>query len=231
MRVSKWSINDDKELASVTLPNIPMMVDWGAGHADPENVAILLKPGIVALWDGNSSKINPLDNLKEGNHTCIRWNHGGKPATLAVGRADGTVLIYDKSRNKIAFKIEPPANKDQSGNNVKTGEVIDIQWDPLSNQYLLAVYRSGAMALLDAASGEILQNFTSPTHSVEMVAFLPSHPGDFVTVNNAAATLTVWNVSQQKYKEIIKVDSASAWANGLAAQKRCGILSVKLVPS
>lgn len=228
MRVIRWNVGDESEQSSLTLPNIPLMIDWSGHSGIDSSVAILLKTGEVALWDPTSNQAKfgpPIDSLTSSVFsTGLRWNHatgaGGRGAQLAVGRIDGSVLIWDKSRNKIIQRFENLTSKD----GVRVGEVVDLSWDPLSNQYLLVGFSSGLLLLLDVDSGIVLQEFIKPTHAATMIAFIPSSPGDFLTINAAAATVTVWNVSQNKSKEVIKVGTDE---NG--KKKNVGLLSIKLI--
>ena len=40
-----------------------------------------------------------------------------------------------------------------------TQAVVDLQWDPLSNNYLLVAYADGIMALVDAEAAKVVHEF------------------------------------------------------------------------
>ena len=51
MRMVRWNVGDDKEQASVTVPNIPMMVDWSGHSSVEDSVSALLKTLEEPPWD------------------------------------------------------------------------------------------------------------------------------------------------------------------------------------
>jgi len=62
------------------------------------------------------------------------------------------------------------------------GEVFSVQWDPLSEDYLLAVHRQGHLRLISAQGAMILATFRHPaTCRPHCVIWLPDCPGMFIT--------------------------------------------------
>ena len=60
---------------------------------------------------------------------------GGSQAKLAVGTKDGHVHIWSLQTKKAVRIACPDAMRNQA--------IVDLQWDPLSNVYLIATYASG----------------------------------------------------------------------------------------
>jgi len=62
------------------------------------------------------------------------------------------------------------------------GEVLSVQWDPLSDDYLLVVHRQGHLRLVSAQGGLILATYRHPASCrAHCIAWLPDCPGMFVT--------------------------------------------------
>jgi hypothetical protein len=62
------------------------------------------------------------------------------------------------------------------------GEVFNVRWDPLSEDYLLVVHRKSFLRLVSAQGGMVLANFRHPASCrAHCVAWLPDCPGMFIT--------------------------------------------------
>jgi hypothetical protein len=72
-----------------------------------------------------------------------------------------------------------------------------MQWDPLSNTYLLVTYADGFMSVLDTDSGSVVTDFPRATVDVSMGLWIRNVPGTFATVNERSPVITMWNVSQK----------------------------------
>ncbi len=197
LRLLKWDVREEKEIAFAKVPHPPAMIDWCA-HEDGLTAVIVNKT--VMLWDTVKNNVGlqplePIAGLPQNVVTRIRWNHKkGGPARLAVGCADGTVLVWSKSAKLVTIK--PPSDRDEK----RPNGVTDLQWDPLSNSYLLATYSDGYMSLLDgegSSGGGVLSDFPKQSVDIAMAAWVNSMPGAFITVNERAPVLSLWNVSQK----------------------------------
>jgi WD40 repeat protein len=108
---------------------------------------------------------------------------------LAAGNVDGSVFIYDTTSKGYKFI---KSNLDNS----KT-EVIDLQWDPLSDNYLLVAYKNGAIKLLDTDSGQdVFVYEVSPT-GVSAIRWVANVPGEFLSADARTGIVKMWNVSQK----------------------------------
>ncbi len=87
--------------------------------------------GRATLWEYESSS-NKGNVIKDfGSIKAMRWNDK-VPTTLAVGCEDGSIILYDiTSKGMKTIKTE-------------TKELVsDLQWDPLSDNYLLVAHKNG----------------------------------------------------------------------------------------
>ena len=74
--------------------------------------------------------------------------------------------------------------------------VEDVQWDPKSDNYLLAAYKDGSMLLFDVASGKELQVFERQGAGIKSIVWNNQVLGEVITCNDKVAALKVWNVSK-----------------------------------
>jgi WD40 repeat protein len=140
--------------------------------------------------------------------TVLRWNYAGTTAKLAVGYSDGSIVIWQKQTGKCTV-IVPNDRK-------KTGEVKNIRWDSLSNQYLIATFTHGYLCLVDAEKGSVVKDMERQSFDVSAITFVVSMPGTFLTANENQNLLQVWNVSSGSPKESIKI-----------SRKKVGISSIQ----
>ncbi len=192
----------------VHLRSQPMSLAWCP--SDATLIAVLLKPGTVALWNTTSNEAEIVPGLKSDSLTCIQWNHSssnGVPV-LACGHLDGSVWLYN-TQTKAVTKL-PGVQRTQ------LASVNHITWDPLSNQYILVTYTNGYMTLLDL-SGTLITDFSKSSLDIEMSVFLLNRPGTFVTIGGKAPTLTLWNVSTTTSVEVINIPDKTCGVQGIVA--------------
>ncbi len=88
--------------------------------------------------------------------------------------------------------------------------------DPLSNNYLIAVFADGGMWLVDAETCTVLQDFephpsgATPT----MCAWHAEAPGAFVTVCAETAVLREWHVSKRACVQLTRLGAGAAHRGG-----------------
>eukprot|EP00462_Mataza_sp_D1_P000592 CAMPEP_0175092440 /NCGR_PEP_ID=MMETSP0086_2-20121207/2465_1 /TAXON_ID=136419 /ORGANISM="Unknown Unknown, Strain D1" /LENGTH=1197 /DNA_ID=CAMNT_0016365305 /DNA_START=336 /DNA_END=3929 /DNA_ORIENTATION=- len=208
MKVTKWSINEEKEVVSVTLPSKPLMIHWCP--QEESQVAVMTKSGEVYLWDSFQSQDPLVGPLKFPKGICqIRWCEGDKPV-LAAGHIDGSLWLWDKVVDAFANIAASEPCQGLS--------VTDIQWDHLSHKYVIVQYEGGFMSLFDVEDKSWVRDYTPQKNPHEMAAFMPSMPGTFVTVNSRSSVLTFWNVSQGTPIQFMKIQGKSS--GGVTAIKK-----------
>jgi WD repeat-containing protein 17 len=122
----------------------------------------------------------------------MRWNHivAGR---FAVGMRGGTVALYNtKTKKTIKFTTYQDA------------QVEDIQWDPNSQNYLLACWKDGTLSLLDADNGTEMQKFERQGAGITCISWIKNVPGAFVTCNDKISALKIWNVSNKSPQHTLK---------------------------
>lgn len=174
-RLVKWEIGQDTPIAECSTPDKPVMVDW-CGSSE-SLVACLIKPGTVYLWDTDNqqSPLRQLEAMPATGMVCLRWNHPSEKAVLAAGHYTGVVYLWNKEQGSVE-QIQPSEF-------VQGCVVTDMQWDPLSNNYLLVTYSNGFMSLIDVETMTIQTTYTSG-EVPQMSSFLPTMPGCFATISS-----------------------------------------------
>ena len=83
--------------------------------------------------------------------------------------------------------------------------VEDVQWDPKSDNYLLAAYKDGSMLLFDVASGKELQVFERQGAGIKSIVWNSQVLGEVITCNDKVAALKVWSVSKVAPTDTYKI--------------------------
>jgi WD40 repeat protein len=109
--------------------------------------------------------------------------------------------------------------------------VIDARWDPLSNNYIIVAFASGAMVLVDAEARKVISDFELQSTDLAMIDWHTAAPvcifftsfhsisyslhfhlfislyfqGEFVSVCSKTASLRVWHVSQRSCTRILRL--------------------------
>eukprot|EP00302_Diacronema_sp_CCMP2436_P004598 CAMPEP_0179837830 /NCGR_PEP_ID=MMETSP0982-20121206/290_1 /TAXON_ID=483367 /ORGANISM="non described non described, Strain CCMP 2436" /LENGTH=1453 /DNA_ID=CAMNT_0021721037 /DNA_START=53 /DNA_END=4416 /DNA_ORIENTATION=+ len=179
-----WAAHSPHVLASGTC------AIFGSGHKD----------GQVRLHDlrvGSNELIHSFSNTP----TVLRW-HRSLPK-LAVGAASGQVaLILNPGAAKLSgcsvhFQTQTP-NK---------AAVTDLQWDPLSEHYLLCASSDGELLLLDTANQKapvlfaFQQNEQPKGHT--SLSWLPGVPGGFASIGSLLERFS------DEAAELLKLDKQS----------------------
>ena len=90
----------------------------------------------------------------------------------------------------------------------KDDPLSDVQWDPKSPNYIIAGCRSGRFHMYDVDSSQQLQSFEQLREGgLQMIAWVPDVPGDFVTVSDKTGVIRVWNVSNRQPKDTLKAEA------------------------
>ena len=84
--------------------------------------------------------------------------------------------------------------------------LVDVQWDPLSDAYLLVGCATGTLHMYDVESRQPLQTFDQE-RGLTSLAWMPGVPGDFVTASDKTGVLRVWNVSQRAPKDTLRAEA------------------------
>lgn len=76
--------------------------------------------------------------------------------------------------------------------------VVEVAWDPRSENYLLVAQKDGKISLYDTEAKEAKEVSVFARHSggLRALAWVPEIPGGFVTVSERNGVIRMWNVSQ-----------------------------------
>ena len=90
-------------------------------------------------------------------------------------------MISSKGK-KTQKHILRPSDEDDGSDN-EEDPVLGLEWDPLSNEYLLVARTYTEITLVDSDAGTVLQRFRLPSAAakVHALAWIASAPGMFVT--------------------------------------------------
>jgi len=119
---------------------------------------------------------------------------------IAAGSTDGSIGLFDLEIEKLV-KI-PPIEKGVA--------IVDIKWDTLSDIYILAANMNGSIRLIDISTQEHVRSFEREiTGEIQSLCWLPFAPGSFATANSRTGTLKIWNASQSKPIERLRLHSTA----------------------
>lgn len=216
-----------------------LALDWSPRGDSPRSnfLALSLITGDLKVWevaDGGPSPASARDLVSVRSHKSMglvcRFS-GRDGWRLATGHSDGSVLLtYCEADGRVSDRgdhqsLKPHAAAKASAN--LACRVVDLQWDPLSDVYLLAAYAHSQMVLWDATSRQPMRVYDS-VHcgGLRGVAWLPWAPGSFATVASKAGVVREWNVSQpgpQRSNRLSGVGATSLAfaAHGSGAEPRC----------
>lgn len=169
---------------------LPKVLEWDP-HA-PHQLAVVTKAGHVLIFDYTRGERPIYDYMSGLQALSFRWHpHRGRVGTWAAGTMDGCVLVGALD-DKRQTRFQPPSLGKQ--------EIAELQWDPLSETYLLVANVQGAMVLFDVQSGTELTVFERPAGGLSAIGFVPGEPGNFVTAGAKTGIMWRWNVSQKSPK-------------------------------
>ncbi len=131
-KISVWDITNEKHIRSFATANILTCLDWSP-H-DPTLIAYGTDRGVVKVVNYLESTSH---QLKENDTaiTALRWNPKVKDK-LIVGDDIGNIYLYD---------VEANSKRKLKSNQNNLGSVVDLHWDPLSENYFLAGFRNGIL--------------------------------------------------------------------------------------
>lgn len=79
---------------------------------------------------------------------------------------------------------------------------MEVRWDPKSENYLLAAFKNGRVALIDTMTFQVLSVFQKPNAGVLHLRWIPHQPGGFLTSDTRTGILREWNVANKEFVKI-----------------------------
>ncbi|KAG7162905.1 WD repeat-containing protein 17-like 1, partial [Homarus americanus] len=176
-RVCVWSVSRQCVLHAISICRVPIVVAWCTGHRDL--LSFTTQTGPIQLWDyTDTTEPYPVREDYGYTHAIItyRW-HPTVPGRLAIGHDDGKITVYREDIGKSRYSALPEGGEDNDDHNLVT-----LEWDACSPDYILVAYKGGALWLVDVNTMRIVTKYIMPlSASVSTLAWLPDAPGMFIT--------------------------------------------------
>ncbi|XP_042232869.1 WD repeat-containing protein 17-like isoform X2 [Homarus americanus] len=191
-RVCVWSVSRQCVLHAISICRVPIVVAWCTGHRDL--LSFTTQTGPIQLWDyTDTTEPYPVREDYGYTHAIItyRW-HPTVPGRLAIGHDDGKITVYREDIGKSRYSALPEGGEDNDDHNLVT-----LEWDACSPDYILVAYKGGALWLVDVNTMRIVTKYIMPlSASVSTLAWLPDAPGMFITGDAEKGILRVWTVNK-----------------------------------
>ncbi|XP_045113908.1 WD repeat-containing protein 17-like isoform X1 [Portunus trituberculatus] len=191
-RVCVWSVSRQCVLYAINICRVPTVVAWCTGHRDLLSFSTQVGP--LQLWDyAENSEPFPFREDYGYPHAIVsyRW-HPSVPGRLVVGHNDGKITVYREDLGKSRYSAFPDGGEDTDDHNLVT-----LEWDTCSPDYILVAYRGGALWLVDINTMRVITKYILPVSaSISTLAWLPDAPGMFVTGDAEKGILRVWTVNK-----------------------------------
>lgn len=199
-RVAIWDLESEDERYKAKVSDPPQLMDWSPVG---DKIALVLDNGDVLLWEYKEAdkltKVFSLGSNSASGAKVLRW-HPRDGIRLLVGCADGSLVVYNqRTGKKLSITGKAKTSKEP---------ISDAQWDPLSEDYLLAAWQDGNLTLFDASTQKEIHSFEKQPQGIRSLAWAAAQPGNFVTTTDRVGVLRLWNVSQRSPIAQIKVGSA-----------------------
>jgi WD40 repeat protein len=192
--IKVWDIERSQVLFEVnTGKYLPKVLAWNP-H-DPHSLAVVSKAGHVFVYDYRSSG-KPTYAYEHLNALTFRWHpNRAKAGHWAAGTFQGDLLVGSLGGGRPQkFSIDSLGKKDLG----------EMQWDPLSETYILLANSLGTVVLFDVSTGMEMTVFDRAAGGLSGIAFVPGEPGNFVTAGEKTGILRLWNVSQKTPKGVCR---------------------------
>ena len=115
-----------------------------------------------------------------------------KGELVAIGCINGSIIFYNIETNQ--------QKKVQRADKLP---VEDLAWYK-GEDYLMASFSDGALALYDGESEEEKQSYERQGAGTKSIAWIDNMSGDFLTSTDKVGALRIWNVAQKAPKAMAK---------------------------
>ena len=204
-----WDVASETEVRRLNTVGRPAAhIQWSPHH--PNEIIGASMHGAISTMDQSTGAAAETTWSSGLQKSCSSGQRCGGvrlsprvPQKLLAFYDNGYLLVLH--RGAVLFEVH-----------VKDEALADAAFDPLSDHYLLAGYRSGLIQLYDTESRQLLQAFErSNVGGLQSIAWQPGAPGSFVSAGDRAGVVRVWNVSNPRPTEQIKAPHGSSGFHGL----------------
>ncbi|XP_038063248.1 WD repeat-containing protein 17-like [Patiria miniata] len=194
-RLYLWDVAQECTVAMVEYAKCaPKCIDWCLLEQD--SLTFIHGRGPLMLWPfSRGGELSPHREAQGfASDVCkFRWHHRGIGKAV-FGHADGSLSFLNAGSKFYKHVMRPePTNGSEEDD-----PVIDLEWDPLSDDYLLVANKRLGVRMIDGASRTAFMKFELPSAmaTVKTLAWVPSAPGMFVTGDTNSGVLRLWSVSK-----------------------------------
>eukprot|EP01029_Cantina_marsupialis_P006633 TRINITY_DN17330_c0_g1_i2.p1 TRINITY_DN17330_c0_g1~~TRINITY_DN17330_c0_g1_i2.p1 ORF type:complete len:1039 (+),score=278.44 TRINITY_DN17330_c0_g1_i2:139-3255(+) len=215
--ITIWDLPSGQAVCNHSWKNIsrnPIAMDW---HPTDESIiAVACDDCTVMTFDFADMTSPSMTHLlcRPGiKPSALKWSPSSSDL-LVVGNEDGSLTLFNRStkkENKISISEEA------------TSAIIDLQWDPLSDSYLLVAMKNGDISLWDVGSNSLLHVFERQGAGLCGINWLEWAPGSFCSANSRSGVVRIWNVSQKQPLKLLRVCGTGFAAFRIVANTTMGI--------
>ena len=138
--------------------------------------------------------------MDSGDLSCAAFS-ALHPNWCGIGTSRGRLVIYDVTSNEVLKDSEIVEVLKTGGfwDRVFSDDlsIVDVAFDPLSDNYLLVAASTGEVLLVDIEQPEmsVMQQFERSNTGITRVVWLPTEPGTFLSCDGQTNAVKRWNVS------------------------------------
>lgn len=190
-----WNITQDSPVLSLHLTHQVLMMEFNPFKED--EVLFLHENGDIKILNTTTGTINRKANYIGVRPSLVRF-HPSIGGRFALGCIEGAALACEMAHDNVK-RLEMPK---------QPAATEDLQWDPLSDKYIIVAFKDGSMVLFDAEESSILQTFDRQGAGIRSIAWNKAVPGEFFTATDKLAALKVWSVSKKAPVDTIKIGNS-----------------------
>jgi len=237
-RLVLWDSVSEDRIAVCSVRQPPVCLAWlpqgGFDAGNPSSkrqILIATARGSIVRWNslhGEHVTIRRRELTQTDHGAARKWKLENRPTVLrcnmhksstlaAIGYKGGRIEVFNFTDGENASTSEiyiDVSSGKMTSKAVIVAKVTDLQWDPLSIDYLLCAFQEAdSMFLLDVSKEQVMQRFPlkGRHRNVVGLAWQAWAPGTFLAISeNNGGCVSVWNVSQQHPSDLIQVSSGSS---------------------
>ena len=190
-----WNLSTDTPDVQLNLPGAVLMLEFNPNKTD--ELLLLHENGDIRILNTVTKALTKKANYAGLRPKSLKF-HPSFPGRFALGCNEGgalACLMSTDSVKKLDLNKNSPACE-------------DIQWDPLSDKYLLVGFKDGSLALFDVDTTQIMMAFDRISTGIKSIAWNKASPGEFFTVTDKIAALKIWNVSKKNPVDTVKLGNS-----------------------
>ena len=189
-RIIVWNVVEQNIVAQLeNIKSPPSCIGWCPHETNA--VAYIYGRGPLFIWDygppGGGTVSKNFESTAFYSTVCqFRW-HPKKIGKLSFGHMDGSISIIMPGQKPCKHYLRP-----ESVSGVDDEDPVTcLEWDPLSNDYLLVSNSTNGIRLIDTEAMTVVTSFNLPSAvtKIHTLAWVPSAPGMFLTGGRAAILL------------------------------------------